>query len=71
MGRSLNGRGSQKTCLAILELDFRVHTEPADRYKGLRKLGAALQAYLLEGLFLCPYERRCNETTVKKTKVIT
>jgi len=51
MGRPLNGRGSQKTCLAILELGFRVSTELADRYKGLRKLGAALQANMLEGLF--------------------
>jgi hypothetical protein len=51
MGRLLIRRGSQKTCLVILELGFRVSTEPADRYQGLRKLGAALQA-MLEGLFL-------------------
>jgi hypothetical protein len=71
MGRSLNGRGSQKTCLAILQLDFRVSTEPVDRYQGLRKLGAALQANMLEGLFYLGFLKGgATKHQLKRRKII-
>jgi hypothetical protein len=51
MGRLLKGRGSQKTCLGML-LFFLRGTERVTATKGLRKLGAALQAFFsLKGFF--------------------
>jgi hypothetical protein len=52
MGRLLKGRGSQKTCLINL-LFFLRATDCVTANKGLRKLGAALQAFFsLKGFFV-------------------
>jgi hypothetical protein len=51
MGRLLKGRGSQKTCLGVL-LSVCGQRKWVTAIKGLRKLGAALQAFFqLEGFF--------------------